>query len=382
MNRVKNTKVFRIAIMASIATGILFLSQCKPEDKPMIPDPYQDEPYTLTVPKGFPPPVLSTSNPLTVHGVELGRKLFYDPILSGDNTQSCASCHNQATSFTDAPNKFSKGIDGIVGNKNSMAIINMAWNRDFFWDGRSTSLEKQTLEPVSNPIEMHESWSNAIKKLQADTSYTNLFKKAFGTDKADSTLAARAMAQFMKTIVVSESKFQKFLRKETLLTDAERRGYAVFISEEAGDCFHCHMVYDALFTDNYVSDPVQRFHNNGLDPEPAAGIFTGRALITNNPADIGKFKTPTLLNVALTPPYMHDGRFNTLEEVVEFYNSGVHASRTLDVNMNIKPQASNRTFENGVRNLHLSQQQKDDLVAFLKTLTDPTIATNPAYSKP
>lgn len=377
-----HTKIFRIGSMAFIATGMLFLSQCKPDDKPTSPDPYQDELYTLTVPKGFPPPVASTDNPLTVHGVELGRKLFYDPILSGDNTQSCASCHNQATSFTDAPNKFSEGIDGMVGNKNSMAIINMAWNRDFFWDGRSTSLEKQALEPVRNPIEMHENWSNAIKKLQADTSYTNLFKKAFGTDKTDSTLAARAMAQFMKTIVVSESKFQKFLRKETLLTTAEQRGYAIFLSEEGGDCFHCHMVYDALFTDNYVSDPVQRFHNNGLDPEPAAGVLTGRALITNNPADNGKFKTPTLLNIALTPPYMHDGRFNTLEEVVEFYNSGVRDVWNLDPNMNIKPSATNRTFENGFRKLNLTQQEKDDLVAFLKTLTDPSIANNPAYSKP
>ena len=375
-------KTFRMVAMAFLATGTLFLSQCKPDDKPTPPEPYQDAPYTLTIPKGFPPPVVSTDNPLTVHGVELGRKLFYDPILSGDNTQACASCHSQSTSFTDAPNKFSKGIDGLEGNKNSMAIINMAWNRDFFWDGRSTSLEKQALEPVRNPIEMHESWSNAIKKLAADPSYTTLFSKAFGTDKPDSTLAARAMAQFMKTIVVSESKFQKFLRKEVLLTTAEQRGYAIFLSEQGGDCFHCHMVYDALFTDNYVSDPVQRFHNNGLDAEPAAGVLTGRALITNDPADIGKFKTPTLLNIALTPPYMHDGRFNTLEEVVEFYNSGVHDVRNLDPNMNLKPTATNRTFENGLRKLHLTQQQKDDLVAFLKTLTDESIATNPAYAKP
>lgn len=375
-------KTLRMVAISCIATSTLFLSQCKPDDKPTTPDPYQDDPYTLTIPKGFPPPVTNTDNPLTVHGVELGRKLFYDPILSGDNTQACASCHDQAKSFSDAPNQFSKGIDGFEGNKNSMAIINMAWNRDFFWDGRATSLEKQALQPVTNPIEMHETWSNAVKKLAADASYTTLFNKAFGTSTPDSTLAARAIAQFMKTIVVSESKFQKYLRKEVLLTTSEQRGYAIFLSEQGGDCFHCHMVYDALFTDNYVSDPVQRFHNNGLDAEPAAGVLTGRALITNDPSDIGKFKTPTLLNIALTPPYMHDGRFNTLEEVVEFYNSGVHDVKNLDPNMNLKPTATNRTFEGGFRQLHLTQQEKDDLVAFLKTLTDESIATNPNYSKP
>jgi cytochrome c peroxidase len=375
-------KIYRFLTLILSAVLVLFISQCKPEnnDGPKQPD-YQDELYNLQVPRGFPPPIIDPNNPLTVNGVVLGRKLFYDPILSGDNTQACASCHDQSTSFTDAPLRFSKGIDGFEGDKNSMALINLAWNRDFFWDGRSPSLEDQTLDPVRNPIEMHEEWKDAVAKLQAKTEYVELFKKAFGTEQVDSLLAGRAIAQFLKTIIVSQSKFQKSPNLAGF-TPAERRGFDIFIREDKGDCLHCHPTDGTLFTSNYFDNPVQRFHNNGLDSEAMAGVLTGRALITKDRADNGKFKAPTLLNIELTPPYMHDGRFNTLEEVIEFYNSGVFLSSTLDPNMNIKPGANNRIFEDGKRKLNLTQQEKDDLLAFLKTLTDPTLATNPDFSKP
>lgn len=363
---------------------VLFISQCKPESSTEPePPPYQDEAYNFVTPRRFPPPIIDPSNPLTVNGVELGRKLFYDPILSGDNTQACASCHSQATAFTDAPLQFSKGIDGIEGDKNSMALINLAWNRDFFWDGRMSSLEEQVLDPVRNPIEMHEEWSDAVAKLSVITEYREMFGKAFGTEEPDSLLAARAISQFLKTIVASESRYQKSLPNLAGLTPAEKRGFQIFIDENKGDCLHCHPTDGTLFTSNYFDNPVQRFHNNGLDPEAPAGVLTGRALVTNNRADNGKFKAPTLLNIELTPPYMHDGRFKTLEEVIEFYNSGVHLSSTLDPNMNIKPEAQNRFFDStGRRQLNLSLMEKNDLLAFLKTLTDPTIATNPAFSKP
>lgn len=380
-----SSKTYKIIFMAFGAMLILFLAQCKPDPKNE-PDPpaYQDELYSLSIPKGFIEPIENLDNPLTVHGVELGRKLFYDPILSGDNTQACASCHDQSTSFTDAPLRFSKGIDGLEGDKNSMAIVNMAWNRDFFWDGRSPSLEIQALDPVRNPIEMHEEWKDAVAKISAEKAYKDLFDKAFGA-APDSLLAARAISQFLRTIVSSQSKFQKNYRSinnSQIFTQDEQKGFELFMDPEKGDCFHCHPTVGLLFTDNFVDNPVQRFHNNGLDGEAPAGVLTGRGLVTGLRADNGKFKSPTLLNVELTAPYMHDGRFTTLEEVIDFYNEGVKMSSTLDVNMGVKDDTPNRRFEDGVRKLGLTELEKKQLVAFLKTLTDNTLATNPAYAKP
>ena len=374
---------FLVLIMA--AGLMLFISQCKPE--PPIDDccmqMRQDGSYQLKTPAGFPIFIENPRNLLTINGVELGRRLFYDPKLSGDNTMSCASCHKQEHSFSDAPNAFSEGIDKIKGDKNSMAIINMAWNRDFFWDGRRSSLEAQALEPVENPVEMHETWSNAVGKIQADPQYPPLFDKAFGTGKVDSTLITRALAQFMKTIVAGPgSRYFKSLPNLSSLTFDERMGFTVFSSESKGDCLHCHPVDERTFTDNYFDNPTQRFHNNGLNPDPPNGVLTGRALVTGNPADNGKFKSPTLYNIELTAPYMHDGRFKTLEEVVDFYDSGVHGSVTLDFNMNVKAGTPQRFFQNGKRKLNLTAVEKQQMVAFLKTLTDPTVATNPAYAKP
>lgn len=367
-----------LVIAITCLLSLVFLSHCKSDNPPeKEPESYKDTAYTLTLFPGAIEPIANPNNPLTIHGVELGRKLFYEPMLSGDNSQSCASCHNQANSFSDAPNRFSKGIDGIEGPKNSMALINMAWNIDFFWDGRSKSLEEQALEPIRNPIEMHGNWKDAMAKLQAQSEYVELFKKAFGTKTIDSLLVARAITQFVKTIVVRGSKFQR-----GQLTQEESLGYGVFRSFDKGDCLHCHPIEGYLFTDNFINNPVQRFHNNGLDPEAPAGILTGRALITQGRADNGKFKTPTLLNIELTAPYMHDGRFETLEEVVDFYNEGVHMSSTLDPNMGVKGDAPNRRFEDGKRKLGLSDIEKKQLVAFLKALTDRSVTTNPAYSKP
>lgn len=369
-----------LLLMMSLGMVVL-VSQCKPDEKTE-PGWPGDDPYTFTLPAGFFSPPSDLNNPLTVNGVLLGRMLFYDSALSGNNTQACASCHKQEHSFTDAPNKFSKGIDGLEGDKNSMAIINMAWNRDFFWDARKSSLEAQALDPVRNPIEMHDTWANVVAKLQAKAQYPPMFKKAFGTDKVDSLLAARALAQFMKSIIATGSKFQKSMPSLVGLTNDEKAGFGIFMNPAKGDCFHCHPTAGLLMTDNFVDNPVQRLHNNGLDWAPPAGIFTGRAKVTGNPADNGKFKAPTLLNVQLTAPYMHDGRFATLEEVVEFYNSGVKLSPTLDVNMNLKADSGPRRFQDSIRKLDLTVLEKQQLVAFLKTLTDLSVTTNPAYAKP
>lgn len=385
MMKGKNTYWHKFLLPIS-ALLLLFVSQCKPDEKtPSTPvENWADTPYIFSN-SIFRFPLLGPNvfNYPTINGVALGRQLFYETKLSGDNTQSCASCHQQKFSFSDAPNQFSTGIDGIAGKRNSMAIINLMWNEDFFWDGRRSTLEEQTLDPVRDPIEMHSNWKDAVTKLQADAKYPPMFKKAFNTDRVDSLLVAKALAQFMKTIVATESKFQKNPKLQGFSID-ESEGHRLFMAEEAGDCFHCHPIGNGLFTDNSNFNPVQRFHNNGLDPAPPTGVLTGRALITGDAADNGKFKSPTLLNIELTAPYMHDGRFKTLEEVIDFYDSGVHASPTLDFNMGIKPgvNTGGREFVNGVRKLKLTPLQKKQLVAFLKTLTDHSVTTNPAFSKP
>ncbi len=348
----------RIACFFSLLIAFASIGGCKKES------PYPDfnpTPYPLEIPVGFPQMIIPTNNPLTKEGVALGRKLFYEKLLSGNNTQSCGSCHNQTLAFSDNGNRFSRGIDGIEGHRNAQPIINIGFNLHFFWDGRASSLEIQALEPVPNPIEMHQSWPAAVAKLKQNENYKKEFYSAFGTDDFDSTHVAKALAQFMRTLISSNSRVDKKIRYEIDLSPSELNGLVIFQTER-GDCFHCHnMDGGRLFTDN-------RFHNNGLD-----SVFTdqGRYTVTGNPADMGKFLTPTLRNIALTAPYMHDGRFQTLEEVVEHYNSGGKPSATVDPLM-----------KHVGTGLNLSDQEKADLVAFLKALTDSTFITNPDFSDP
>lgn len=304
----------------------------------------------MLVPTGFSTPDIPADNPLTEEGIALGRKLFHDPILSGDNTQSCADCHLAQNGFSD-PKQFSIGIDGIAGNRNASAIINAAWNKFNFWDGRASTLEDQALGPVVNPIEMHaESWADEIKELKGTADYPELFKAAFNTYDFDSTHVAKAIAQFERTLVSYNSRYDSIVYLKTAeYTISEARGREIFFTER-GDCFHCHAGPNLMDND---------FHNNGLDPEPFPDL--GYYEVTKNDLDKGKFKTPTLRNIEFTAPYMHDGRFETLEEVIDHYNSGGIYSSTLDPNM--------KNFENG---LGLSGQEKRDLLNFLKTFSDHT----------
>jgi len=303
-------------------------------------------PYTIETPYGFPDMITPSNNPTTIEGVFLGDKLFHDKILSGDESQSCSSCHKKEFGFSDE-NRFSEGIDGLLGDRNASTIINAGWNTKNFWDGRTITLEDQAFGPVVNPIEMHDTWPNVENKLNTNEEYVQLFKEAFNIDYIDSNHVAMAIAQFERTLISANSKFDKYLRGETQLTASELGGYAIFNSEK-GDCFHCHGTQ--MFMDNL-------FHNNGLDPEPFTDLGLGK--ITNNASDNAKFKTPTLRNIEFSAPYMHDGRFSTLEEVVEHYNSGGEYSLTVDPLMK----------KLGV-GLQLTNQEKADLVAFLKTLTD------------
>ncbi len=321
-------------------------------------------PYVLNIPDLFqqylPSPRIPNDNPLTNEGVALGKKLFYDPILSDNNTLSCAGCHMPAYSFDDT-SSFSTGINGLPGKRNAMPLVNLAWNYGRFnWDGSGDSLEHQAFEPVRNELEMHEDWIDAVSKLQASVDYPNMFKLAFGTSTIDSVLVVKALAQFERTLISGNSKFDKFLRNEVSLTSQELNGFSLYMNENKGDCFHCHGdPVNPLWTDN-------DFHNNGLD-----ATFTDNGLgdVTGNSADNGKFRTPTIRNLVFTAPYMHDGRFNTIEEVIEHYSTGLQNSPTIDPLMK----------KVGSGGANLNPTEKADIKAFLLTLTDSSFVTNPSF---
>ncbi|MBV1923013.1 MAG: cytochrome-c peroxidase [Flavobacteriaceae bacterium] len=323
--------------------------------------------YTLEIPQILDlllPPLIPADNRLSVEGIALGRKLFYDPILSGDGTQACADCHLAENSFTD-PRQFSIGIDGSIGTRNAMPLFNVAWNLDekFFWDGRAISLEDQAFGPVVNPIEMNNTWPNAVASLQANAQYPGLFQEAFGTSTIDSTLVAKAISQFERTLVSANSRFDKFSIGTGTLTPSEENGLAIFMDEERGDCFHCHGNPNSpLWTDN-------DFHNNGLD-----SIITdiGLGEVTGDPNDNGKFKSPSLRNLAYSAPYMHDGRFETIDDVINHYSEGLNDSPTIDPLM--------KTVANG--GVHLTDNDKADLKAFLLSLSDESFINNPDYQDP
>lgn len=330
---------------------------------------YDDTLYILES-GALPPPPIALDNPLTQQTVQLGRMLFYDTRLSADNTISCSSCHQQANAFSDTA-QFSTGILGFKGGRQAMAVFNMAYNtNDFFWDGRAELLREQSLMPIQDSLEMHESLPNVVAKLEASLHYQNQFIRAFGTPEINSEKISLALEQFMHSIVSHNSKYDRFSAGFTTLTPSEQRGrrlyfqeYNPFFPDSSGaDCAHCH---GGL---NFEND---RYINNGLD-NTANQTDLGRELVTSNPLNRAQFKVPSLRNIELTPPFMHDGRFTNLEEVVEHYNSGIQASSSLDV-----------TLENTrATGLMLSNQDKTDLVAFLKTLTDPDLVSDLRYSSP
>lgn len=351
-----------ISIFSAILISTLFLAtSCGNNDgeDPKPEETWNPTPYNLVVPDGFPDMEIPEDNPLTEEGIKLGRRLFYDPILSADNTQACAGCHNQEFSFTDHGRQFSTGIDGQQGTRNAMSVINAGWMTHLFWDGRDPSLEDQALEPVPNPVEMHQVWPDAVDKLKNDPQYPDLFFDAFGTRDIDSSYVVKAIAQFERTMISNNSKWDRYLRGEYELNQAETKGFEIFFTEK-GDCFHCHATI--LFTDNL-------FHNNGMDSEFSdKGLFD----VTGDENDMGKFKTPTLRNIVYTAPYMHDGRFETLEDVINFYSEGLQYSPTIDPLMKKINQGG----------LHLTGEEKQNLIAFIKTLTDTTFINNPAFSNP
>lgn len=321
-------------------------------------------PYTLQLPTWVDslegPQHESPGNPNTVQGIALGRRLFYDPLLSNDYSESCSTCHQQANGFSD-PQAFSTGTNGAIGTRNAMAIINLGWDDRFFWDGRRYSLERQAHDPVTNPIEMRNTWPEVVLRLQSHPDYPALFEAAFGTATIDSLKVTDAIAQFERTLISFDSRFDRFLYlgDSTALNASEQHGLDIFMRD--GHCVDCH------------TEPLLSGHglrNNGLE---LTYVDSGWGALTGNQNDIGRFKVPGLRNIAHTAPYMHDSRFNTLAEVVSFYAHDVHVE-----NPNLDAHMDPWRFGEVV----LTPQDEADLVAFLEALSDPAFLSNPAFGHP
>lgn len=348
----------------------LLLIGCKEDSKGEPMGVVQDtSPYILSYGR-FPSPNIAEDNTLTTSGVQLGRMLFYEKMLSADGSMACASCHFQEFAFTDTA-RFSTGIRGEKGGRHAMSVFNMAWNgNQFFWDGRADLLRHQSILPILDELEMDETMENVVSKLSQSQPYKDQFIRVFGTDEVTSEKISLALEQFMNSITSTNSRYDEFLQDSTVFNESEKRGlqlfstdYNPFFPELSGaDCKHCHSGF------NFEND---RYMNNGLDGDAEISDI-GRQGATQNPRDKGKFKVTSLRNIALTAPYMHDGRFQTLEQVVDHYNEQIKSSSTLDP-------ALEQTREKG---LFLTEQDKKDLVAFMKTLTDKDLMSNPAYSSP
>jgi cytochrome c peroxidase len=339
---------FRVTQVLSAAPAISKPSPLKPL---YLPEKFT--PHRFTMSGTFPVPDLPRDNPLIEERVALGKALFNETALSRDGTLSCASCHVANFAFTDA-RRFSLGVEGRKGTRNSMPLTNLAWKTSFFWDGRAPSLRVQVLMPIEDHTEMDETLERVVAKLAATKEYPPLFTAAFGTPEITAEKLGLALEQFLLTLTSYDAKFDRALRGKATLTDDEKRGFELFMTEfdprtgqRGADCFHCHG--GPLFSDH-------QFHNNGLAPNDAD---PGRFRITKLESDRNKFATPSLRNIARTAPYMHDGRFATLEEVVAHYSSGIHRSATLDPNLAKHPEGG----------LQLSPGDQQALVAFLKTLS-------------
>jgi cytochrome c peroxidase len=324
----------------------LIIISCKRDEVDETPI-YSTTPFNFEASSHFPPAVESSINNLTIEGVELGRKLYYDNILS-NNGQSCSSCHLQDKGFV---------LNGMTGAP-VLPHVNLAWNKNFLWDGKV----RGTMHDIML-FEVRDFFQTDVSKINNNQEYKDLFKKAYNINYITHQDIAKALGQFISTLHSGNSKFDRFLRHELVLDPSEMRGFVIFNTEK-GDCFHCHT--PPLMTDNL-------FHNIGLSID-LTGANAGLYNYTGNTTDKGKFKSSTLRNVALRTEFMHDGRFKSLEEVIDHYDSGVKMNSE-----NLDPIMTKPGKEYG---LELTPLDKQDLINFLKTLTDTTFTNNPAFSKP
>ena len=365
------TKLKVLALIIVAVVGILFGCKKDKKETPTTEEPILQDNTPYVLDKGsFPAAPIAADNSLTVQGVLLGRMLFYEKTLSKNNTLACAGCHKQEFAFNDSA-RFSIGILGLQGKRQAMSVFNLAWHtNEFFWDGRSHLLRDQALKPIEDTLEMFENLPNIVAKLNTNTLYKNQFMRTFGSEEITSVKISLALEQFMNSIISNNSKYDKFLAGTATLTTSEENGRKLFFMEynpffptqSGAECSHCHSGFN--FENN-------EYMNNGLDTD-ASITDKGREKVTNNISDRAKFKVPSLRNIALTSPYMHDGRFKTLEQVVDHYDSNLKASTYID------PALENTR----AKGLMLNPQQKADLVNFLKTLTDNSLTTNTKYSSP
>ena len=303
-------------------------------------------------PSNFPDPVYKfENNQVTKAGFELGRKLFFDPILSADNTISCGSCHIPTSAFTHHGHSVSHGINDLLGTRNSPPIMNLAWSNAFMWDGGIVDLDIQPIAPLTSHVEMGETMTNVLTKLKNNANYTSQFKAAFGSEEITNIKMLKALSQYMLMCVSAESKYDSVMRKQQVFTKEENEGYVIFQNK----CNSCHQA--PLFTDN-------RFRNNGLQPSQLND--PGRMLITLLNTDKYQFKVPSLRNLAYTAPYMHDGRFLNLDAVLAHYSQGVVSTENLDP-----------LLVNGNKlGIELTENEKSKLLLFLNTLNDKKFITN------
>jgi len=318
-----------------------------------------------------------SSNPVTKEGASLGKKLFFDPILSSDSTISCGTCHEPALSFA-SPFAVTPGVNAALGTRNAMTLVNLAWYASMNWDGKETHVREQNIHPVPSDVEMNLEWPDAVDRLQTHNSYPHLFEEAFPGEEIDRDLITKALEQFQLTLISYNSPFDKYMRGEGTVSTSVLRGFEVFRTER-GDCFHCHSETNSpeLFVTTRTI-----FTNNGMDTVETELDFedNGHGDITGDPEDNGKFKIPTLRNLAYTAPFMHDGRFATLDEVIEMYDRGPAISPSLDEVM--LGDAQKRYDDFGHWGLNLTPQEKADLKNFLLSLSDESFINNPEFQAP
>ncbi|OYT10653.1 MAG: cytochrome-c peroxidase [Bacteroidetes bacterium 4572_112] len=391
----------RNIVLLSIAISFALLYSCKKDDEDNTPPVHETTPYNFVVPQGFPTNLnIPTDNPITMEGVELGRYLFYDGRLSGrddaDSLMSCATCHLQSAAFEIGPNhpKYTDGHPyGLTGIKTPhfpLPLFNLVWNNEgYLWNGfiskentalgipsygipaepqyHLTNIESLVWMGIVAKHEIHGTIEMTERMIRSIDMYPPLFEKAFGDRQINIDRISKSIAQFIRTITSSDSKFDKYLRGEENLSPAENRGYVLFQTEEGADCFHCHgSLGNPLMTTN-------QFYNNAKDT-----VFDDprdRYGVTKNPIDHGAYKATTLRNIELTGPYMHDGRFKTLDEVIDFYSEGlVYSEYAHPLMEKLRPPYG--------RGAELNPGQKADLKAFLLSLTDETLLTKEEYSNP
>jgi cytochrome c peroxidase len=344
-------KLLTISVLVMLITGIAYtLGACRKKD--VAP---KAKGITFEIPEGFPQPHYNfANNPLTEEGVELGRRLFYDGRLSKDGNFPCASCHQQFAAFVTFDHDLSHGFNNAFTLRNAPSLANLAWEKEFHRDGGINNLELQPLAPLTAPNEMAETVADVVAKIKADGKYQQMFLAAFGDGEINSQRMLKALSQFMVTMVSANSKYDRVRKGTASFTIPEQAGYTFFKAK----CASCHQ--EPLLTD-------LTYRNNGL---PLNNFLDdkGRMRITNDRNDSLKFKVPSLRNVNLTYPYMHDGRFWNLPQVLEHYRTGINQSATLDPSLR--------------QGIPMTDTDKQNLMAFLRTLTDSSFLVNPKFSQP